>query len=163
MTHIRPHLMAAFAAAGIVMALPFTAAPALAQASGCEDGKKIIAERHSLAQQIEKLSGGGKKKQIDPRSACTIFTKLTANGEAGVKWMSANKDWCQIPDQVVQGFTEEHKRIQNIKGQACQAAAKLAEMEKRAKQAQQQQQKQGGGNRLGGGLTGTYSIPKGAL
>lgn len=162
MTHIRPHLLAAFAAAGIVVAAPFATTPALAQASGCEDGKKIIAERQSLAQQIEKLSGGGKKKQIDPRSACTIFTKLVNNGEAGVKWMTSNKDWCQIPDQVVQNFSEEHKRIQGIKGQACQAAAKVAEMEKRAKQAQQQQQ-QGAGNRLGGGLTGSYSIPKGAL
>ncbi len=161
MTHIRPHVMAAFAAAGILMTAPFMTAPALAQASGCQDGQKIIAERQNLAKQIQKLSEGGKKKQVDPRAACPLFTKLAANGEAGVKWMTANKDWCQIPDQVVTGFTEEHKRIQDIKGQACTAAAKIAEMEKKAKQAQQQQKQNG--NPFGGGLTGSYSIPKGAL
>jgi hypothetical protein len=85
-----------------------------------------------------------------------------ANGEAGLKWMNANKDWCQVPDQVVENFTQEHKHVQEIKTQACQAAAKFGEMEKKAKQ-QAQQQQQGRGNPFGGGLTGTYTIPKGAL
>ncbi|WP_230533171.1 hypothetical protein [Microvirga roseola] len=155
MTHIRPHLTAAFAAAGIL----FMSAPAFAQASGCQEGQKIIAERQSLGQQINKLSNGGKKKQLDPRSACTVFTKLSKNGETGIKWMKDNKDWCQIPDQVVQNFAKEHEQVQKIRGEACGAAAKIAEMEKKAKQAQQQ----GAGNPFGGGLTGSYSIPKGAL
>jgi hypothetical protein len=158
MTHLRSHLAVAFAAAGI-----FVAAPALAQVSGCQDGQKIIAERHSLGEQLKKLSGGDakKRKPLDPRTACGIFTKLSTNGETGMKWMAANKDWCLIPEQVVQGFSAEHKRIQEVKGQACQAAAKMAEMEKRAKQAQQQQQ--GQGLLGGGGLTGSYTMPKGAL
>ncbi len=139
MTHIRSHLLAAFAAAGLAM----SAAPALAQASGCEAGQKILAERQSLIQQINKLTEGGKKKKLDPRAACSVFTKLVTNGNAGEKWMTDNKDWCQIPDQVVEGFAKDHKASQNIKGQACQAAAKMAEMEKRAKQqAQQAQQDQ---------------------
>jgi hypothetical protein len=162
MTHIRSHLMAAFAAAGIIM----SAAPALAQASGCQDGQKIIAERNTLGQQISKLTkDDGKKKQIDARAACPLFTKMVVNGDAGLKWMTANKDWCQIPDQVIEQFTEAHKQIQTVKGQACLAAAKMNEMEKRAKQAAAQQQQQGGGRGLlgGGGLTGSYSMPKGAL
>ena len=48
--------------------------------------------------------------------------------------MSANKDWCQVPDQLIQSFAEDHKRSQQFKGQACGAAAKMAEMEKQAKQ-----------------------------
>ena len=162
MTHIRSHLMAAFAAAGIIM----TAAPAFAQATGCEAGQKILAERNSLGQQLSKITkGDGKKKQIDARAACPLFTKLVANGETGLKWMTDNKDWCQIPDQALEQFSEAHKQIQTVKTQACQAAAKMNEMEKKAKQAAQQQQQQGGGRGLlgGGGLTGAYSMPKGAL
>ncbi|MCB5175424.1 MULTISPECIES: hypothetical protein [Microvirga] len=154
MTHLRSHLTAAFALAGI-----FMAAPAVAQSSSCQDAQKFLTERQSLIQQINKLGGEGKKKQIDPRAACGIFTKLVSNGDKGVKWITANKDWCQVPDQFAQSFTEDHKRAQNMKTQACQAAAKVAEMEKRAKQAQQQ----GNGLLGGGGLTGSYSIPKGAL
>jgi hypothetical protein len=154
MTHIRSHLTAAVAAAGI-----FMAAPALAQSSNCQDAQKFLTERQSLIQQINKLGGDGKKKQIDPRAACGIFTKLVTNGDAGVKWITANKDWCQVPDQFAQSFTEDHKRAMNMKGQACSAAAKMAQMEKQAKQ----QQQQGNGLLGGGGLTGTYTMPKGAL
>jgi hypothetical protein len=156
MTHIRSHILAAFAVAGI-----FVTAPAFAQSSACQEGQKILQERQGLIQQINKLTSSGKNKQIDPRAACSIFTKLVTNGTAGQKWMTDNKDWCQIPDQLVQSFAEDHKRSQQFKGQACGAAAKMAEMEKRAKQ---QQTQQGGiAGKMGGGLTGTLTVPKGAL
>ncbi|MBB4040089.1 adenine-specific DNA methylase [Microvirga flocculans] len=158
MTCIRSHLLVALAAVGIVMS-----APAFAQSSACQEGQKILEERQGLIQQINKLTDGGKNKQIDPRAACTIFSKLVVNGNAGQKWMTDNKDWCQIPDQVVEGFTKDHQRSQQFKGQACQAAAKMAEMEKRAKQQAQQAQQGGIAGKMGGGLTGTMSIPKGAL
>lgn len=158
MTHIRPTLVAALAAVGI-----FASAPAFAQSSACQDGQKILLERQSLVKQVTALTGGGKKKQIDPRAACTVFGKLVNNGDAGLKWMTTNKDWCQVPDQVLENFEKDHKRAQSFKSQACGAAAKMAEMEKRAKQQAQQQQQGGGGGRMGGGLTGTLSVPKGAL
>lgn len=158
MAHIRSHLLAAFAVAGF-----FMSAPAFAQSNACQEGQKILQERQNLVQQINKLTEGGKKKQIDPRSACTVFSKLVTNGSAGQKWMTDNKDWCQIPDQVVEGFTKDHQRSQEIKGQACGAAAKMAEMEKRAKQKAQQAQQGGMAGKMGGGLTGTLSVPKGAL
>ncbi|HEU6442128.1 MAG TPA: hypothetical protein VFF38_07190 [Microvirga sp.] len=154
MTHIRPTLLAALAALGI-----FASAPAFAQSSVCQDGQKILLERQSIIKQVNNLTGGGKKKQIDPRAACNVFGKLVNNGDAGLKWMTTNKDWCQVPDQVVENFQQDHKRAQTFRTQACGAAAKMAEMEKRAKQ----QAQQGGPGRIGGGLTGTLSVPKGAL
>ena len=163
MTHIRSHLLAAFAVAGLLVGADAIGSSVQAQASGCEQGQKIIAERRSLGEQFQKLSNGGKNKQLDPRAACGLFTKLAANGESGVKWMSENKDWCQVPDKVLEDFSTEHKRIQTIKGQACGAAAKMAEMEKRAKQQAQQAQQGGMAGKMGGGLTGTLSVPKGAL
>jgi hypothetical protein len=145
--------MAALAAVGI-----FASAPAFAQSSACQDGQKLLVERQSLIKQFTDLTGGGKKKNVDPRPACSILTKLATNGDAGLKWMTTNKDWCQVPDQVVQNFEQDNKHVQTIKNQACGAVAKMAEMEKRAKQQAQQ-----GGGRMGGGLTGTLSVPKGAL
>ena len=155
MMHVRSYLVAAVAAVGVCV-------PAMAQASDCQDAQKFLGERQSLIQQIQKLGGSGKKKTIDPRAACGIFTKLVSNGDAGVKWLTANKDWCQVPDQFAAGFTEDHKRAVEMKGKACAAAAKMAQMEKQAQQAQQRGG--GGGGLLGGnGLTGSYTMPKGAL
>lgn len=155
MTHIRSTLLAALAAVGI-----FASAPALAQSSACMEGQKLLQERQGLIKQFTDLTGGGKKKNVDPRAACSTLTKLSKNGDSALKWMETNKDWCQVPDQVVENFQQDHKRAQSIRGQACSAAAKMAEMEKRAKQQAQQQQ---GGPRMGGGLTGTLTVPKGAL
>jgi hypothetical protein len=158
MTPIRSHLTAAFAAAGIFVIAPFAAAPALAQSSGCQDAQKFLTERQSLIQQINKL--GGKDKKIDPRRACSIMGKLVANGEVGVKWLDANKDWCQVPDQFATNFREDHDRSKDMRKQACEAAAQLTALEKKAREAQKQQQS---GNPFAGGLTGEYKIPKGAL
>lgn len=153
MTHIRSTMMAALAAVGI-----FASAPAFAQSSVCQEGQKLLLERQDLVKRFTDLTGGGKKKNVDPRAACSILTKLSNNGTNAMKWMNTNKDWCQVPDQVVQNFEQDNKRVQTIKSQACGVAAKMNEMEKRAKQQAQQ-----GGPRMGGGLTGTLSIPKGAL
>jgi hypothetical protein len=150
---LRPALFAGLAAAGLVA----SAAPAWAQASSCRDGEKFLTERKSLSAQLQKAAG--KDKKLDPRVACTVFGKLENNGENGLKWIAANKDWCQIPDQFVQNFKSEHEKIQELKGQACKVAAQVREMEKKAKQQAQQQK----GNPFGGGLTGDYKIPQGAL
>ena len=127
-----------------------------ASAQVCQEGAKLIQERQSIVQQLNKA--GGKDRKLDPRMACGTFGKLLANGEQSLKWLDTNKDWCQIPDQVVENLKQEHTKVKEIRGQACQAAAKLTQMEKQARQQQQQ-----GGNPFGGGLTGQYKIPQGAL
>jgi hypothetical protein len=146
--------------AGLVMGFASVAgSSAWAQPSGCQDSSKFLSERKSLAEQLNGLSKGGKIS--DARAACGLLTKLVTNGETGVKWIEANKDWCQIPDQFAQGFKEEHSRAVSLKGKACQVAAQQAAMEKRAKA--QAQQQSGPGLLGGGGLTGQYKIPQGAL
>lgn len=135
--------------------LTLSTAPAHAQSNICEEGAKLMSERQSLAEQLQKAAG--KNKQVDPRTACTVFTRLDRNGDTMLKWMETNKDWCQVPDQVVENFTKEHKQIEKTRGEACTAAARFNEMQRRA--AEQRQ----GGNPFGGGLTGEYKIPQGAL
>ncbi|HEV2558964.1 MAG TPA: hypothetical protein VGU45_10085 [Microvirga sp.] len=143
---LRTTLVAALAAAGAF------ATPALAQNSGCQDAQKFMGERQTLIQQLNKAAG--KDKKLDPRAACSTFGKLVANGDTGMKWIEANKDWCQIPDQFAQSFKEDHNKIKELRGQACKAAAQMNQMEKQARQ---------GSNPFGGGLTGEYKIPQGAL
>ena len=148
-----PTLLTALAlCAGV--ALP--SGPALAQPSTCQEAQKFMGERQTLIQGLNKSAG--KDKKLDPRVACGAFGKLVSNGETGLKWLETNKDWCQVPDQFVANFKSEHAKIKDLRGQACGAVAKLEQMQK---QAREQQQK--GGNPFGGGLTGTYKIPQGAL
>ena len=97
---------------------------------------------------------------MDPKAACAAFGKLVANGTTTLKWAEANKDWCQIPEQFIEGIKTDHEKVTKIKGQACTVAAKVIEMEKKAASGQS-----GGPASLlgGGGLEGTFKMPQGAL
>jgi hypothetical protein len=145
---LRTPIVAALVAGGALLA----AAPASAQTSGCQDGQKLMAQRQSLMEQLNKSAG--KDKKLDPRAACSTFGKLGTNNEAIVKWMEANKDWCQIPDAALANFKDEQTKLKELRGQACKVAAQVTQMEKQARQ---------GANPFAGGLTGEYKIPQGAL
>src|SRR3712207_1926402 len=145
----------AFASLALAAGTVTVAAPALAQSSTCQDAQKFMSERASIIQGLNK--NAGKDKKLDPRYACTAFGKLASNGETGLKWFDTNKDWCQVPDQVVENFKKEHDKVKELRGQACGALAKMEKMQQQARRAAQQ------GNPFGGGLTGEYRIPQGAL
>lgn len=132
---------------------------ALAQAAaGCGDIQPMLSQRKTIGDRITAATSGG-KKQIDAKRACTDFGALVSNGQTLLKWVDANRDWCQIPEGFVTGIREDHGRATKIRGQACGAAAKQAQMEKQARDGGS-----GGGGLLGGaGLSGASRLPQGAL
>jgi hypothetical protein len=147
----------------VMLALPAallaSASPASAQSGACTDIQKHVDERKAIVARVQALSG--KKKQVDPKDACALFSRLVVNGNTTIKWAEANKDWCGVPDSFLEGMKADHGRAINLKGQACGVAAKQAEMMRKARQ---QAQQGGGGGLLGGpGLSGEYKMPQGAL
>ncbi|MGI6244722.1 MAG: hypothetical protein ACOYJQ_03010 [Pseudochelatococcus sp.] len=131
-----------------------------AQTSSCEKISTYLEDRKKLVGRINKLG-----KRPDAKSACSLFGNLVSNGNATLKWLETNKDWCQIPDQFIQGFKADNAKASQIRGQACKAATQQAAMEKRAREVQRQQSQQSpmlGGN-AGDPVTGQMRIPQGAL
>jgi hypothetical protein len=130
--------------------------PAQAQSAACQELGAHLTERKSLVEAIQKL-GGGKDKKMDPKAACAAFGKLVANGSTTLKWAETNKDWCQVPDQFIEGIKTDHEKVSKVRGQACSVAAKQAEMEKKAAQS-------GPPGPFGGaGLEQPYKMPQGAM
>lgn len=125
----------------------------MAQAAGCGDLGAKLKERSTIAGGLQP----GKNGKVDPRVACTSFTKLVANGASILKWTEANKDWCQVPDNFVESVKADHAKAVTIRAKACQVAQQAVQMEKQAREG-------GGGGLLGGGgLTGPTRMPQGAL
>ncbi|WP_299567267.1 hypothetical protein [Enterovirga sp.] len=143
------------AAAGVALAM-FATSQAYAQASGCGDLQAHLGKRKAIADKLTVSAG----KQMDAKIACQGFTQLVANGTEILKWANANKDWCQIPESFIASITADHSKATQIRGRACNVAAKQTEMEKQAKSG-------GGGGQqglLGGnGLSGSMQVPQGAL
>ena len=144
---------------GLAAAALLDAAPARAQASGCEKIQALLQERQSLVASLN--SAQKSKRKLTPQQACSTMTKLVSNGATTVKFATDNQDWCQIPPSFIEGMKADNQKAAGIRTQACNAVKQQAEMMRRA-----QQQAQGGGNPFGGGdaiTGGGMRIPQGAL
>jgi len=144
---------------GLAVAAFVDAAPAHAQASGCEQMQKLLQERQTI---IASLNASQKaKRKLTPQQACGTLGKLVSNGNAAVKFATDNQDWCQIPAAFIDGMKADNQKASGIRNQACNAVKQQAEMMRRA-----EKQAQGGGNPFGGGdaiTGGGMRVPQGAL
>jgi hypothetical protein len=132
---------------------------AFAQGAECGEIQQTLQARKDLIGKANAASNS--KKKMTPAEACALFGKLQANGAAGLKWITANKEWCSIPDSFAEGFKADHVKVSGIKTKVCGVAAQASKMEA---QARAQAQNGGGGGLLGGpGLTGSLKMPQGAL
>ncbi len=139
------------------MALIGGASGASAQGAGCaEDFQKRMAPRMALIERIN----GYQKRRPTPGVACSTLGQLVSADANLSKWVSENKDWCQIPDSVVEQLTTAAGQAQRARGQACGVAKQQAAAIARAR-AQQRAAQQGGGGApaVGSGVR----LPQGAL
>lgn len=138
------------------------AAPAFAQGVECGEIQKTLQSRKDLVARANTASNS--KKKMTPQEACALFGKLQSNGVEGMKWITANKEWCSIPDSFAEGFKADHTKVSGIRTKVCAVAAQASKMEAQAKAQAQNGGGNGGGGLLGGpGLTGSLKMPQGAL
>lgn len=148
---------------GLAMASLLLASPASAQISGCEPLQKLLTTRQSM---VAKIAAAQKaKRKMTPQEACSTFGKLVNNGDETLKFATANKDWCQIPDGFIDGLKTDNKKVATFRGQACNAVKQQAAMQRRAQQQQQAQGANpfGGADSITSGAGGGLKVPRGAL
>lgn len=107
-------------------------------ASSCQtDFAKIAGRRQTYIDQVNKMTKthGGK---LDPVGACPLFRNLAAVQGQLVKYVNTNKNWCNIPDDVVKNSVAEQAKFSSIAGQACKVAAQAVSMRKQQLQQGQQ-------------------------
>lgn len=135
------------------------AGPAFAQSAECGEIQKTLQARKDLVAKANTAQNS--KAKMTPQAACALFGKLQSNGSEGLKWITANKEWCSIPDSFAEGFKTDHTKVVGIRTKVCAVAAQATKMES---QARAQAENGGGGGLLGGpGLTGSLKMPQGAL
>ena len=113
-------------------------APAAARADCNADLGALAAKRSVINAQLEanKKSHGGK---IDPVLACPQLKALAAAQGAVASYMTKNKDWCSLPDELVTKTGESQAQIAGFAVKACGMVAKIKQMQaQQAAQAQTQ-------------------------
>ena len=129
MFSVPPSLRVLTLAAGAFVVL--SSAPALAD---CQtDIQGFMKRRDAVIAQLKGLQKGG-KKQLDPAAACPKFRSLTSIMSQTVAYFEKNKEWCQIPDNFVDGAKQQRAQFSKTAGQACGIAAKIEKMKKQAAQ-----------------------------
>jgi hypothetical protein len=125
----------------LALSAPLILAPLAARADCSEDlgalMKKRMADVAAL-NQISKAHGG----KLDPTSACPRLRSLAAAEGQVVAYMSKNKEWCSIPDDLVTKMTESRTRTAGFAVKACDFAVKIKKMQAQQAVAAQQQQQQ---------------------
>ena len=142
------HAATAFLAAGMIVG-----GAAAAEAVDCQkDFAQLMGNRQQI---ITKINGFNKKKPT-PAQACSALTQLVSSDKKTMDWLEANKQWCQIPDEVPNGLKQQSTQSSVIRGKACAAA------QAQAKQLHQQQRAASSGGPSG--LPGSgVRLPGGAL
>ncbi|MBE7197213.1 MAG: hypothetical protein INR70_05360 [Parafilimonas terrae] len=111
--------------------------PALAHADCSEDlgalMKKRMAEVAAL-NSITKAHGG----KLEPIAACPRLRSLAAAEGQVVAYMTKNKDWCSIPDDLISKMTDTRGKTASIAVKACDFAVKIKKMQQQQQQQQQQ-------------------------
>ena len=109
------------------------AAPAFAQNCG-EDMQKLVQRRVAEMATMKKIADSAKAehKQIDPEVFCAKSGGLVAADNAVTAYFQKNKDWCQVPDEVIANFKTAATQDAGMSGKACKVAAQLKKMKEQA-------------------------------
>lgn len=145
-----------FYASALLSGLLFSISPALAMPESCQ--KDFTPMMNKRQQYMNQINGFKNKKPTAPQ-ACTIFSGFSAQNSKIVAWMTAQKDWCQIPDEMLSGMKDQQGQIDKVRSNACGVAAKQAQMIQQMKRRAAQQ----GARQAGPGIGSGVRLPQGAL
>ncbi len=123
---------------GAAAVLAALLSPGLARADCNEDFGKLMSKRMS---QINALNVNSKKNggKLDPAAACPELRTLASTEGELVSYIQKNKDWCNIPDDLLQKMTDSRAKTSGFAAKACTFAVKLKQQQQQATQQAQQQ------------------------
>ena len=101
-------------------ALSFSSA-ALADDCNADIGN-FSKKRQAIINDLNAAAKASKNGQLDPMTSCGKLRELAAVEQQLLAYMHKNKDWCSIPDDVVNNFTSASDKSRSIAGKACAAA-----------------------------------------
>ena len=111
----------------------------------------MMKQREGAMQSINAMVTAAKGKQLDPAAFCARSQPLVAVENKLLAYMAKNKDWCQIPDAIIDGLKGAHAKSAGFAAKACGVAAQMKKMKEQA---------QNGG---AGGAPAAPQLPTGPL
>lgn len=107
-----------------VFACAAVSASAQSMPASCQvEFQKQQAQREAAVQRINSFN----KRRPTAQQACGAFNNLGGIENRMLKWMTENKEWCQLPDEIVKQMEQARAQTRKISGQVCTAARREAQ------------------------------------
>lgn len=82
----------------------------------------FVSIRQEMEEKGKALQAAGKAK-APPQELCPLFRAYVSAETKLTKYLSDNKDWCQIPDQAIVQARESNQKSAALRDKVCAAAA----------------------------------------
>lgn len=115
--------------------------PMAARADCNADLGVLMQKRLAIAAQLEKNKKAHAGK-LDPAQACPQLRSLAAAQSEVIDYMTKNKDWCGLPDDLLGKMAAAKANMVKYSVQACSVAVKMKQMQEQAAKAPTQPQQQ---------------------
>lgn len=124
-----------FVAATLGLFIALLAAPSAALAQDCQtDLQKLQQQREAQIAMVNNLVKASKGKPLDPNVFCTKSAGLNTVEATMITYMTKNKDWCSIPDEILDQLKSNYAKSLAFTAKACNAAAQQKKMQEQAAQ-----------------------------
>ena len=125
-------MMGCVSRVAMVAALVVLGATGAAQAADCNaDIAGLSAKRQSFIERLNVLAKAAKGK-LDPVASCPTLRGLVGAEGALLKYLEANKAWCNVPDDAVGNLKQATGKSQQFATQACNMATQVQKQQKQA-------------------------------
>jgi hypothetical protein len=107
-------------------------APLASSTQSCQsDISRISAQRMAAIEALNKLAKANKGK-LDPVAACPRFRALVRVETEFRNYLAKNKDWCGVPDQIVQTIQASTAKDAQVSSKACDLAVQFKKAQEQA-------------------------------
>lgn len=83
----------------------------------------VASVRVELEEKGKALQSVVSKKEKNPQVLCPAFRAYAAAEQKWVKFLTDNKDWCQVPQQAIDQAAASNKKTVDLRNKICEAAA----------------------------------------
>jgi hypothetical protein len=125
MAALTPTIRLALFAFGLAGCAATLTDAAFAQQSCGEDLKRLSEKREAELTRVNNLVRAAKGKPIDPAMFCSQSAGLNTAENALIAYMEKNKDWCSVPDEVIDALKANHVKSLAFSAKACKVAAQM--------------------------------------
>jgi hypothetical protein len=109
----------------------------VAAAQSCNDDIGALQKKRNVhIEALNKMSKASKGK-LDPIASCPRLRNLAAIEKEMLAYMEKNKNWCSIPDAIIEQVKGGAEKTTQVAGQACKIAAQARQMQQQAQQQMQ--------------------------